>query len=303
MEHVLRQSLIALRLAERIGVDEQGRVAVYYTALLTNVGCHSDAHEQAKWFGDDIGLKADKYVYGLHGAQGALATARRFGSGAGMSHRFRLGLEFAVSGHHDLDAMIAHHSEMARRLGEDLGLTPDTLAALDASYEQWDGNGWPGELRGDDVPIAARLARDRRVRRGGSPREAGSKARGRCCGRGAARSSTPTSPTRSRRTRTCCWPSSTRSMPGTPSSGPSPRSPCCSPTSSSTRPCSRSRTSWTSSRRTPWGTPGRWPTWPPRPRRGWGCPRARSARCGGPDWCTASASWASPTRSSTSRAP
>ena len=158
MEHVLRQSLIALRLAERIGVDEQGRVAVYYTALLTNVGCHSDAHEQAKWFGDDIGLKADKYVYGLHGAQGALATARRFGSGAGMTHRFRLGLEFAVSGHHDLDAMIAHHSEMARRLGEDLGLTPDTLAALDASYEQWDGNGWPGELHGADVPIAARLA-------------------------------------------------------------------------------------------------------------------------------------------------
>jgi hypothetical protein len=43
MEHVLRQSLIALRLAERTGVDEQGRVAVYYTALLTNVGCHSDS--------------------------------------------------------------------------------------------------------------------------------------------------------------------------------------------------------------------------------------------------------------------
>ena len=54
--------------------------------------------------------------------------------------------------------MITHHSEMARRLGEDLGLTPDTLAALDASYEQWDGRGWPGELRGEAVPIAARLA-------------------------------------------------------------------------------------------------------------------------------------------------
>ncbi len=158
MEHVLRQSLIALRLAERLGVDEQARVAVYYTALLTNVGCHSDAHEQAKWFGDDIGLKADKYAYGLRSTQGALATLRRFGAGTGMAHRFRLGLEFAVSGHGDLSAMIAHHSEMARRLGEDLGLAPDTLAALDASYEQWDGHGWPGELGGDDVPMAARLA-------------------------------------------------------------------------------------------------------------------------------------------------
>jgi hypothetical protein len=58
MEHVLRQCLIALRLAERTGLDEQDRAVVYYTALLVNVGCHSDAHEQAKWFGDDIALKS-----------------------------------------------------------------------------------------------------------------------------------------------------------------------------------------------------------------------------------------------------
>ena len=61
MEHVLRQCLIALRVAERLGLDDDARAAVYYTALLVNVGCHTDAHEQAKWFGDDIALKADKY--------------------------------------------------------------------------------------------------------------------------------------------------------------------------------------------------------------------------------------------------
>ena len=47
MEHVLRQCLIALRLGERVGLDEQARAVVYYTALLINVGCHADAHEQA----------------------------------------------------------------------------------------------------------------------------------------------------------------------------------------------------------------------------------------------------------------
>jgi hypothetical protein len=50
MEHVLRQCLIALRLADRAGLAAQDRMAVYYTALLVNVGCHADAHEQAKWF-------------------------------------------------------------------------------------------------------------------------------------------------------------------------------------------------------------------------------------------------------------
>ena len=159
MEHVLRQCLIALRLADSVGVDEDTRVAVYYSALLVNVGCHSDAHEQAKWFGDDIALKHDKYEHPLHGPGSALAGLRRLGSGTdGLLARFRVGLEFALSGHRDVSAMIAHHAEMARRLGEDLGLTSEAVDALDASYEQWDGHGWPGELGGDDVPIAARLA-------------------------------------------------------------------------------------------------------------------------------------------------
>ncbi|MGH3178607.1 MAG: hypothetical protein ACRDPF_32625, partial [Streptosporangiaceae bacterium] len=59
MEHVLRQCLISLRLAERMGLDEADRVVVYYTSLLAWVGCHIDAYEQAKWFGDDMALKTD----------------------------------------------------------------------------------------------------------------------------------------------------------------------------------------------------------------------------------------------------
>ena len=79
MEHVLRQCLIALRLAERSGLDEQTRAVAYYTALLLNVGCHSDAHEQAKWFGDDLAAKASKYDHPLRSAQGMVAGMRRLG--------------------------------------------------------------------------------------------------------------------------------------------------------------------------------------------------------------------------------
>ena len=57
MEHVLRQCRFALRVAERLGLDG-ARAVAYYTVLLVNVGCHSDAHEQAKWFGDDSALKS-----------------------------------------------------------------------------------------------------------------------------------------------------------------------------------------------------------------------------------------------------
>jgi hypothetical protein len=155
---VLRQCLIALRLGERLGLDEQTRAVVYYTALLVNVGCHSDAHEQAKWFGDDLTVKATKYDHPLGSPQAMVAGMRRLGAGNPPLHRFRIGLEFIVSGHRDMDDMITHHAQLARLLGEQLQLSDGVLDAFGAAYEQWDGRGWPGELGGDAVPIASRLA-------------------------------------------------------------------------------------------------------------------------------------------------
>ncbi|MTD52459.1 LuxR family transcriptional regulator [Amycolatopsis sp. RM579] len=157
MEHVLRECLIALRLADRVGLADADRLVVYYTALLVNVGCHSDAHEQAKWFSDDIALKSGKYEREIGGLADARAAFRLFGAGQPVLHRFRLGLEFAVSGHHDFDDMISNHSRLARALAEQLGLPPAVQESVGASYEQWDGRGWPGRLRGEGVPIASRL--------------------------------------------------------------------------------------------------------------------------------------------------
>src|SRR5215471_8730764 len=98
MEHVLRQCLIALRLADHAGLAEQDRMAVYYTALLVNVGCHADAHEQAKWFGDDIAMESGKYKYEFRSVRGALAGMRLVGAGNPPLHRCRVGLEFDRSG-------------------------------------------------------------------------------------------------------------------------------------------------------------------------------------------------------------
>ncbi|HYH90226.1 MAG TPA: HD domain-containing phosphohydrolase [Solirubrobacteraceae bacterium] len=158
MEHVLRQCLIALRLADRLDLPERERVAVYYTALLVNVGCHTDAHEQAKWFGDDIALKAGKYDHEMRGLRGALATLRMVGAGNPPRQRVRVGLEFALSGRRVFDDMISHHAAMACALAAQLELPAQVGDALGAAYEQWDGRGWPGERAGEAIPTAARLA-------------------------------------------------------------------------------------------------------------------------------------------------
>ena len=157
MEHVLRQCVISLRLADVLGMDERDRFVVYYGGLLINVGCHADAHEQAKWFGDDIALKSSKYVRDMRSLRGAVASLRLVGAGNPPLHRFRVGLEFAVRGHRDMDAMITTHSEIAQFLARQLGLDDAVRACVGASYERWDGNGWPGALAGTQIPRAARV--------------------------------------------------------------------------------------------------------------------------------------------------
>ncbi len=158
MEHVLRQCLIALRIAELLDLDEQQRSTVYYSAMLVNVGCHSDAHEQAKWFGDDIAMKETKYDHAPKSLAGAAAMLRMLGSGETPLHRFRVGLEFAISGHREVESMIDSHSELARQLAVNLGLNEDVQRSVFTAYERWDGKGWPGKLGGEDVPVASRIA-------------------------------------------------------------------------------------------------------------------------------------------------
>jgi HD-GYP domain-containing protein (c-di-GMP phosphodiesterase class II) len=157
MEHVLRQCRIALRLCELIGLGDDERVAVYYTALLVNVGCHTDAHEQAHWFGDDIAMKATKYDHEPFSIGDVAAMVRLLGSGGTPLHRVRVAFDFAISGRKEVDGMIARHAQLARSLAEELGLPDTVLASLGASYERWDGRGWPGELAGTDIPLASRI--------------------------------------------------------------------------------------------------------------------------------------------------
>jgi HD-GYP domain-containing protein (c-di-GMP phosphodiesterase class II) len=158
MEHVLRQCLISLRLAEHQGLDDAARGDVYYTALLINVGCHSDAHEQAKWFGDDIAVKSGKFSGDDgRGIRAVGAMVRRLGAGNPPLHRLRVGLAFALSGHRDVDGMMARHAGLATGLAGQLGLPPGVLAGVGASYERWDGRGWPAGLAGERIPLASRI--------------------------------------------------------------------------------------------------------------------------------------------------
>ncbi len=154
MEHALRQCLIALRLGEQLGLDEAEREVTYYTGLLAWVGCHVNAYEQAKWFGDDIALKADVLRVNWPGSSFLLG---RLGTGRPPLQRARLGLAFLGEGREAVRTLWTNHGAATASLAERLGLGEEVCRAVRQVFERWDGKGAPGGRQGDEIPLASRI--------------------------------------------------------------------------------------------------------------------------------------------------
>jgi HD-GYP domain-containing protein (c-di-GMP phosphodiesterase class II) len=158
MEHILRECLLALRLGERFGLDESERAVLYYVALLAWVGCHVDAYEQARWFGDDISAKADVYGVDFAGRRKMAFALRHLGAGQPPLRRSRTAFEFLASGGREaIESMHSTHCLVTSRLAERLGLGQPVCDALLQAFERWDGKGDPLGLEGDQIVLPARI--------------------------------------------------------------------------------------------------------------------------------------------------
>jgi HD domain len=157
-EHVLRQTVLALRLADRLGLDEDAREVVFYTSLLAWVGCHIDAYEQARWFGDDLAVKhAARFTDIGRPVPGVMFLVANLGRGGSLAARARAGVGYLSHGWRDVDVMFENHWRAASALTEDLGLPKQVKENLAQTFERWDGRGEPDGLRGDAVLMASRL--------------------------------------------------------------------------------------------------------------------------------------------------
>ena len=159
MEHMIRACLIALRLAERLGLEEAERGVVYYAGLLAWVGCHTDAYEQAKWFGDDLSVKLDAhygYDFGRPIQAAAFMLKNMGGAGRPLVERARVGIAFLGDGRRAVESLAENHYLATDELAARLGLGAEVRESLRQSYERWDGKG-AYRLKGSEIAVSARL--------------------------------------------------------------------------------------------------------------------------------------------------
>jgi HD-GYP domain-containing protein (c-di-GMP phosphodiesterase class II) len=157
MEHCLRQCLVASRLGDELDLDRADRDAVFYAGLMAWVGCHVDAYEQTKWFGDEFALKGNERTVDFKSSASELGfTVRSLYPGAPFAQRARAALGLMTGGMKDAIAMLENHSLAVDDLAQTLGLDDNIRRSIDQCFERWDGRG-PDGAKGDEIALTSRL--------------------------------------------------------------------------------------------------------------------------------------------------
>ncbi|HEY5858490.1 MAG TPA: HD domain-containing phosphohydrolase [Aldersonia sp.] len=157
MEHMLRSSLIATRIAERMGLDDQQRATVYYANLVGWIGCHADSHELWALFGDDIAYRADTYAVDMAGMPFLRLLMSHMGRGLPGAERGIRSAAFLVTARSQVARMIHSHCSSAGVLSDRMGLDAQVRHALGYIFERWDGRGLPNGARGEDIPVEVHI--------------------------------------------------------------------------------------------------------------------------------------------------
>jgi HD-GYP domain-containing protein (c-di-GMP phosphodiesterase class II) len=156
--------VLATRLSEAAGLDGAERDAAWWTALLHSAGCTSDAHEAALLYGDDIAPRAAAALMDAgRPPEVARFLASHVGGGRPPVRRAAAVAVGLVAGRSRAKATFAAHCEVAERLAGRMGVDDAVRDALGCVFERWDGKGFPAGVRGEAIPVPARvlhLARD-----------------------------------------------------------------------------------------------------------------------------------------------
>jgi HD-GYP domain-containing protein (c-di-GMP phosphodiesterase class II) len=158
-EHGLRSTLVAARLAERLGVDRETAAHTYYVCLLQQVGCTADIHLRAKILGDTREVVKNHLMRVWFGQprEMVVAMARSVAPGAALPVRAAEVARKVPRAALVMPRVDVACREVAQMLIRRLGLSASITELFAYVDERWDGKGAPG-AKGEEIPLAMRIA-------------------------------------------------------------------------------------------------------------------------------------------------
>lgn len=158
--HSVNSCLIGMHIAKAMGLSERDQTDLYFALLLKDTGCSSNASRMYEVFGGDelkakrevklqdwtrVTLDGLKYL-GRNMKPASPAVARVMTIGQMALQREKLSREFT-----------AIRCERGAQIALRLGFAARTAQAIRNLDEHWNGKGHPRGIKGEEIPVAARI--------------------------------------------------------------------------------------------------------------------------------------------------
>jgi putative nucleotidyltransferase with HDIG domain len=157
--HCVRCCWIAMQIGREVGLPDSQLRDLYYTMLIKDVGCSSNAARICQiYMIDDITFKRD-----LMTVNGSLPQVLRFvlshtGMNAGLAERFRALMHVFQNGGQIAQELMETRCDRGAEIARKMRFSEDVVAAIRSFDEHWDGGGMPAGLSGEAIPIYSRIS-------------------------------------------------------------------------------------------------------------------------------------------------
>jgi putative nucleotidyltransferase with HDIG domain len=157
--HCVRCCWIGIHVGRELGLNETQISELYYTLLMKDVGCSSNAARVCQlYMTDDIGFKHD-----FKTVNGSLPQVLRFvlshtGMNAGLAERFRALVNVFQNGGQIAQELMETRCVRGAEIARKMRFSDTVAEAIRGLDEHWNGGGMPVGLSGEAIPVYSRIA-------------------------------------------------------------------------------------------------------------------------------------------------
>ena len=157
--HAARTCMLGMRIARELRMNSADSSALFYALLMKDLGCSSNSAKMCYLFGsDDRAAKAAvKTVEWTSTARSLGYVARTAAAGRSWWQRARAFTRVIAAGQRGAKELIELRCERGATISRALDFPEATGQAILALDEHWDGNGHPRGLKGERIPLLARI--------------------------------------------------------------------------------------------------------------------------------------------------
>jgi HD-GYP domain-containing protein (c-di-GMP phosphodiesterase class II) len=158
--HSLRCTWIAMHIGHALQLDDAALSDLYYSVLLKDAGCSSNAARLWELYGDDERLvkKDFKLVDNQSLLQLARFVFRHAGKNEDLIDKMRRVIHLGSKGEELATELVQTRCERGSNIALELGFNSRVAESIKSLDEHWNGKGRPEGLKGNQIPLFSQIA-------------------------------------------------------------------------------------------------------------------------------------------------